>query len=453
MNINKNSMYEEKSFWLRQFGNYEPNASLNESIEADIAIIGAGFSGLSTAYEFKKLNPNADVVVIESHVVGYGASGRNGGFSMKLFGLEPEITVMRWGESKTKEANEYMFKAVAHVKDLIQSNNLQSDYMHTGMFRVAYGDKQTKRLEKTYRLFERLGTDRDMSWWTKEKLNAHFLSDRFKSGIYETETGILNPCKHVRELKKLCESVGVKIYETTPALDINEDTRIRIDTPKGHISSEKLVVCTNAYSHLLHGVNLGKKQFPGWSHQVVTEPLTDKQWESIGWKNRESFEDNRQLVHYFRPTVDGRITMGGGTVDTAYGTNMDKDNNEAAWMHCEQHLKWLYPQLEDLQIAYRWGGPVSVNMDMTPEIGFLNSERIIYTSGCIGHGVSLTQLNGKLIAQLLNGDQTDLTDFWIVKRKAIRLPGSLLSWVGANIICKALNTIDRFEERHLDSPR
>ncbi len=182
---------------------------------------------------------------------------------------------------------------------------------------------------------------------------------------------------------------------------------------------------------------------------MVTEPLTQEQWDSIGWHKRQAFEDNRQLVHYFRPTADGRITMGGGRVDAAYGKNMDKDSNPKAWQHCEDHLKWIYPQLQEVKIAYKWGGPTSVNLDMTPEIGYLNSDKIIYTCGCIGHGVSLTHLNGKLIAQLLSEQNSDLTDFWIVNRKAIRLPGDVLSWCSAKALTGALTLVDKFEERGL----
>lgn len=446
---NIQNTYADKSFWLRDYGFYQPNKPLGADIKADVCIIGGGFSGLSTAYEFKKINPNATVVVIESAVIGYGASGRNGGFSMKLFGLEPEITVLRWGEKKTIEAHQYMMKAVKHVQELVNEHGFDSDYRHPGLFRVAYSDRQIKRLDKTYTLFQKLGIDHDMSWYHQAALANGFKSDRFQAAIYESETGLLNPCKQVRELKRICLQLGVEVYETTPAIDIKESKSIQITTPKGSVNSEKLVIATNAYSHILPSTKLKKRQLPVWTYQVITEPLTDAQWQSIGWQCKQAFEDNRHLVHYFRPTVDGRITMGGGGIDVAYGDNMDKDVNVKAWQHCEAHLKWLYPQLQNLQIANKWGGPTSVNLDMTPEIGYLNSERIIYTCGYIGHGVSLSHLNGKLIAQLLSGQDSDLTDFWIVNRKAIHLPGKTLSWCSAKVLGASLNLADKFDERHL----
>lgn len=441
--------FAEKSFWLSSYGEYLTNPALAADISADICIIGGGFSGLSTAYEFKKINPNATVVVIESKVIGYGASGRNGGFSMKLFGLEPEVTVMRWGERKTIEAHQYMMKAVDHVQQLVQEHDFKSDYQHSGMFRVAYSDRQLKRLSNSYELFQKLAIASDMSWHDKEILASEFKTDKFLSAIYETETGLLNPCKQVRELKRICLQVGVQIYESTPALDIKESRTIKVTTPIGSVTSDKLVIATNGYSHTLSGINLKRQQLPVWTYQIITEPLSDEQWDSIGWQNRQAFEDNRHLVHYFRPTVDGRITMGGGSIDVSYGNNMDKDSNLNSWQHCEDHLKWLYPQLQDIKIAHKWGGPTSVNLDMTPEIGYLNSDKIIYTCGCIGHGVSLTHLNGKLIAQLLSEQNSDLTDFWIVNRKAIRLPGDILSWCSAKVLSQGLSLADKFDERSL----
>lgn len=449
MRIDKQSSFEDKSFWLRGYGQYLANPVLRANIKADVCIIGGGFTGLSTAYEFKKINPNATVVVIEAAVIGYGASGRNGGFSMKLFGLEPEVTVMRWGKQKTIEAHQYMTKAVAHVQQLVAEHDFDSDYQHPGMLRVAYSDRQLKRLDSSYELFQKLDIASDMSWLDKESLAAEFKTDKFLSATYETETGLLNPAKQVRELKRICLELGVQLYERTPAIDIQQSRTIKVITPKGSITSDKLVIATNGYSHTLSGLNLKRQQLPVWTYQIITEPLSNEQWQSIGWQKRQAFEDNRHLVHYFRPTVEGRIAMGGGSIDVSYGDNMDKDSNAKAWQHCEDHLKWLYPQLQNLKIAYRWGGPTSVNLDMTPEIGYLNSNKIIYSCGCIGHGVSLTHLNGKLIAQLLSDQSSDLTDFWIVNRKAIRLPGDIISWCSAKVLSQGLSLADKFDERHL----
>jgi glycine/D-amino acid oxidase-like deaminating enzyme len=241
------------------------------------------------------------------------------------------------------------------------------------------------------------------------------------------------------------------VYERTP-VDLIERIpgKVRLHANGGVVTAGKLVVATNAYSSALRGLpKLQSRQTPMWTFQVVTAPLSAAQWDSLGWSGQQSFEDNRQLVHYFRPTVDGRITMGGGDVTAPGRGHFDHDFAPHIWRHCEEHLKWLFPQLRDVPIDYRWGGPVSVNVDMTPEIGFIGDASVIYSTGCIGHGVSLAHLNGRLIADLLSERKSDLTDFWIVNRKAIPWPPEPLSFIGRHVIHRALQLWDRLEERKL----
>ncbi len=451
MTNDKDSLLTSQSFWQHDYGHYSPNPALTENLNADVAIIGGGFTGLNTAWQFKKDNPNARVVVLEAAIIGFGASGRNAGFSTKLFGMEPELVVLRWGKQKMIDAQHYMDMAVAHTKDLIEQNGFQSDYQHTGMLRVSYSQKQLNRIKKTYQLYQELGIDGDLTWLDKHQVQQDFHSDRMIGGIFDADTGVLNPCKQVRELKRLAESAQVAIYETSPVTHIEKTaSAIILNTPNGRVSADKVVIATNAYSRQVPDArSLKNKQYPLWTYQVVTEPLTAAQWESIGWKDRQSFGDNRHMLHYFRPTVDGRIAMGGGDAVTYKTGSAHEIASPMSWQHCEAHLKWIYPQLKDVRIDYRWGGPVSINADMVPEISFIEDERMIYSGGCFGHGVALTHLNGRTIADLLSGAKTELTDFWIVNRTCIPMPGDALSFLGGRMARHALKAYDWWEERSL----
>ncbi len=451
MSVDRRTRYEETSFWARQYGPYAPGPPLRGDLEVDVAIVGGGFTGLNTAREFCDSNPGTSVAVLESAVVGYGASGRNGGFSMKLFGLEPELTVLRWGRERMVAAHRFMERAVAFLRDLVEKHELDSDYRHDGFVRVSYNERQLRRLRKTLDLHRSLGIDQDLSYLTAEELRSQLHTERYQGGLLERETGLLDPCKHVRELKRLAEAAGAQVFEESPVVRIHRDGGgVRLETPEGSVRAGKLVLATNAYSRGVPDLpRIRSRQTPVWTYQVVTEPLSEAQWQSIGWAQRQGFEDNRQLIHYFRPTVDGRIAMGGGDVGAPFGDGMDHDFSPRIWRHLEEHLQWIFPQLRDVRFAYRWGGPVSVNLEMTPEVGFIGDSRVIYATGYIGHGVSASHLMGRLIADLLAGDKTELSDFWVVDRKALPWPAEPFSYLGKTGMRWALRAWDRVEERGL----
>ena len=450
----EDAIMKNHSFWQYKYGDYSANPALEPgAYEADVLIIGAGFTGLTCAREVRKDDPTKRVMVLEANEIGFGASGRNGGFNMTLFGVEPEVTLLRWGREKTSEAQAYMQKAVAYVKDLIESEQLESDYEHTGMLRVAYTDKQARRLKKTYKLLCDITQPGSFEYLSGEEVREKLHCPHIKGAIYEPETGILDPCRHVRSLKQLAERDGADIYENTRVTSISRGTESAyVQTESATIKAKKLVIATNAWTHNLNSSpKVAKVQAPIWTYQIVTEPLTPEQWESINWSERMSIEDNRQFVHYMRITQCGRITMGGGSIGIEYDDRkMDLWKNEQTWSDLEKHLKWMFPTLKDVKVHYQWGGCVSVNVDMTPEIGFLGDKNMIYAAGCIGHGVSLTQLNGRLIADLVLEKDTELSKFWIVNRNAIPMPpGKILRYAGARLVEGILKTVDYYEEGRL----
>jgi glycine/D-amino acid oxidase-like deaminating enzyme len=443
---------EVVSFWQAN----EPPPIVGETlvgdVRVDVAIIGGGFTGLTAAREIKADEPGKSVMVLESRFVGFGASGRNGGFNMTLFGLEPDVTILRWGRERAAEAQRYMIRAVRYVHDLVRQHDIASDYQHTGMLRVAYSPSQLKRLEHGLSVFDKLGIGGEYQFQDAHTVRSAVHSPRFRGAVYEANSGILNPFKHVRELKRLAEAAGAIVHEGTPVLNVERSGDvIRLVTPRGTVTCDRLVIAVNAWSGFIRGLpKIRSRQTPVWTSQVVTEPLTDAQWNEIGWQGRESIENNRQLIHYFRRTVCGRITMGGGDVARGRGPEMGRMDMAATWDSLEGHLKWLFPVLGDTRVDFRWGGPVSVNLDMTPEIGFIGDERIIYANGCIGHGVALTQLNGRAIADMVLGKRSDLTDIWFINRKAIPWPPEPLGALAFGMISGGLRLWDWMDERGLD---
>lgn len=438
--------HSDKSYWLATYGEYLPNPALQGDLKVDIAIIGGGFTGLSAAYNLRKDDAGISICVLEAEVVGFGASGRNGGFSMTLFGLEPAVTKAFFGHQRTVEAHQYMERAVDYVDELIREHNIQSDYWFPGFLRAATTPGYVKRIQHDLEILTSLGIS-GISWIEADEIKNEVNSPRFLGGWWEPRSGLLNPAKQVRELKRLAIQFGAHVYENTPVTEIQRNNDFTLVTPNGRVTARKVIFATNAYSHLIP--QLKRRQIPAFTHMVVTEPLNQAQLEPIGWKNRQGIEDARNLVHYFRLTVDNRLAMGGSDVSLAYGGSMQHDLNAHTFTNLEQDIFWLFPHLKGIQITHRWGGPVSVPIDMAPAIGFLGDEGAIYSLGCVGHGVSMTHLNGRTLADLALERKTNLTDVWFVNRHMIPWPPEPLRLLASQAIRGYLRLEDRLFERQI----
>jgi glycine/D-amino acid oxidase-like deaminating enzyme len=438
--------YSDKSFWLATYGEYVPNPPLQGDIKVDIAIIGAGFTGLSTAFNLCQAEPGLSVVVLEGEVVGFGASGRNGGFSMTLFGLEPAVTKAIFGQQRTVEAHRYMERAVDYVDELVKQYDLQSDYWFPGFLRAATTPGYARRIQHDLEILTSMGIA-GISWIEADQIRGEVNSPRFLGGWWEPRSGLLNPAKQVRELKRLAVQFGAQIYEETPVTEIHRQADFTLRTPHGKVNAKKIIFATNAYSHLFP--ELRRKQVPAFTHMIVTEPLSPVQLEPIGWRNRQGLEDARNLVHYFRLTIDNRLAMGGSDVSITYGSHMDHDLNDDTFAALECDTIWLFPHLKGIKIAQRWGGPVSVPIDMAPAIGFIGDERAIFSLGCVGHGVSMTHLNGRLLSDLALERKTDLTEVWFVNRRMIPWPPEPLRLLASQAILGYLHLEDALYERGL----
>ncbi len=441
----KSRAFREKSFWLMS-RDYEPNPPLKGERDVDVAVVGGGFTGLSAAHFLKEEEPGFRVALLESQVIGFGASGRNGGFSMTLFGMTLSLTALRFGKEKAKEAHHYMERAVDLVRDLVQRHRIDCDYEHPGFLRVATSEKYRERILHEIDLAYSLGLE-GIEWMEKGRLAEEVRSPLYLGAWWEPRCGILNPAKLAWGWKEVIERQGVEVYEETPVVEIRREGkgRIRLTTPWGQVTTRKLVLATNAYSHLIP--LLKRKQAPVWTHIVLTEPLREEHFEEIGWRNRQGIEDARDLVHYYRLTADNRLLMGGRDVSMAFGDDMDRDENEEVFAGLEQDVREIFPVLKNISFTHRWGGPVSVPLDLAPALGYLGNKDTVYSLGCVGHGVSLTHLNGKTLADLVLERKTDLTEVFFVNRRTIPWPPEPFRYLAG----QAVRGFMKWEDRRHDA--
>lgn len=438
------SDFASKSYWLTTQP-YTPGPPLTGDETVDVAIVGGGFTGMSTAHHLLQADPALRVAVLEADVVGYGASGRNAGFSMTKIGMMHSLTALRFGKAKAREAHEYADRAVTLLRDLVTELDLDCDYEHTGFLWVATSPKYRTRLLKEIALVHRLGVT-GIQLIDHDELLARVDSPSYVGPAWwEPNCGLLNPAKLAWAWGRRNAAAGVRIHERTPVHEIRDDGAAKVLlTPHSRVRAQKVVLATNAWSHVFP--QLARKQVPVWTYIVLTEPLTDDQLASIGWRGREGVEDFRDLVHYYRLTADNRLLIGGRDVSLGDGRSMAHDDNPAIWDRLRRDVHTLFPGLRGIRFSHAWGGPVSATLDMFPAIGYAGSKDVIYSFGCVGHGVSTTHLHGQTIRDLVLERDTDLTDVFFVDRTLAPFPPGGLGHRTAETIANFL----RWEDRRFD---
>jgi glycine/D-amino acid oxidase-like deaminating enzyme len=436
--------FTEKSYWLSTRP-YAPGPPLAGDLDVDVAVIGAGYTGLTSSYFIKEAEPGLKVALLEADVVGWGASGRNGGFSMTKIGMMHSITALRFGKARTLEAHQYAERAVDLVHQMVGQLGFDCDYEHPGYLWVATSEKHRQRLYKEIEFVHKLGIT------GISLIDSHELRQRVNSPLYvggawwEPNCGIVNPAKLAWSWREAAARLGVEIYEHTPVQAVEQTaTGFELLTPGGRVRARKVAFATNAWSHQF--VQLKTKQVPVWTYIVMTEPLTDKQFEAIRWQGREGVEDFRDFVHYYRLTADNRIVWGGRDISLSLDGTMDHDQDETVFAALRDDLRRTFPALADIRFTHAWGGPVSAPLDLFPAIGHAGSPDAVYVLGCVGHGVSITHLHGQTVRDLLLERDTDLTRSFFVDRRTVPVPPGPL----ANLITRAMAGFMRWEDNRYD---
>jgi len=437
--------------WHETLGPRRPRPPLTGTRTADVVIVGGGYTGLWSALHLKESAPDLDVVVLEAHDVSYGASGRNGGFAMTLLDFDLHRFAGNWGDEAAAHAHRAVARSVREIVDTVEAAGIDADLEHTGLLRVATNDAQLARVERERATAERLGLtgfDRLDQAGTRALLD----SPSYLGGLTEADCAIVNPAKLAVGLAELAVARGVAVHEGSPVLDLSETPGgVVATTPHGQVRAETAILATNAWAHR-------HPQARGWSaplytYIVVTEPLSDAQWEAIGWQGRHGVEDARNYVHYFRPTRDGRILWGGTDAVYRYGGPISprRDRHEAIRRRLEAELVTAFPQLGRVRFTHHWGGPISITGRFVPRIGSFDGGRVHYAFGYSGHGVAPAHTAGRILRDKVLGRDTEDTAVCFVDHPQTSFPPDPLTWVGAELTRRLLQRQDRKMDRGQDS--
>jgi glycine/D-amino acid oxidase-like deaminating enzyme len=424
--------YFVDNFWMKaaSIENQKINEPLRESHNADIVIIGGGYSGLSSAYNIRQKFPDKRIVLLEGAYCGYGASGRNGGFCVAtaLLGGMEEVDAQT-----QEELLEVSLYGIKQIKHLISKHGVDCDFEENGMLELAFDEKQAMHLEESVKKLRSYGLEAEIV--EGKVLEEEIKSPRVISGLKLAHGAILNPAKLAREMKRVVEEMDVEVRERSVVTRITPGKVIHVDTELGAIRAPVIVLGLNAYSPKLGFFK--NRVFPVNTFIIATEPLSEEQWDSIGWKNRQGVSDSRVNFNYSIPSVDGRIVMGGS--DYVYYPNdaLGSGNDKVVTELLKKDLILTFPQLEGLQVEHAWGGSTIASLNFTPSVGVMGEYKNIYYGVGYSEGVPSTQTGGRIIADLMAGESNAFTNHYVVN-KNIRYAGtSFLRGAFFEIIKKA----------------
>lgn len=419
--------------------------------DVDVAIVGGGYTGLWTAYYLACLDPSLRVMVIEAEQVGFGASGRNGGWCSALLPMGLDTIASASSSGEAARFQRHMFETVAEVGRVVAAEGIQCDWAHGGTVSVARNAAQAERLRGHVEHLRHYGaTEDDMTLLDAGETAARCATTDIVVGAFTPHCAAIQPARLVRGLGRAVERRGVVIHESTRVEEIRPR---RVVTSAGTVRAEVVVRATEAFTPGIKG--LRRVVAPVYSLMIATEPLPDEVWSQIGLAGRETFHDERHLVIYGQRTADGRVAFGGrgAWYHWASRVHPSYDRNDRVHAMVHRTLLELFPALDTAAVTHRWGGPVAVPRDWWSRVQFDPASGLAAAGGYAGDGVGTSNLAGRTLADLITRADSDLVTLpWV------NLPGRAwepepLRYVGINTLVQLPKGADRHEARRGTSSR
>jgi len=392
------SVPHAESYYAASANDKVERSQLADNVEADICIIGAGYTGLSTAIHLLELG--FSVTILEAARIGWGASGRNGGQIVNSFSRDIDSIEKTVGKESGKLFGEMAFEGSRIIKELIHKYNIQCDLKNGGVF-AAINPKQMGHLEAQKVLWEKHGHMGHLELLDGKGIRSVVDSERYVGGLLDKSGGHIHPLNLALGEAHAVESLGGKIFEDSAVIKVEQGDSPIVHTAKGSVKAKFVVVAGNAY---LNGLmpQLQAKSMPCGTQVVTTEPLSDELAASL-LPQDYCVEDCNYLLDYFRLSGDKRLIYGGGVV---YGAR-DPANIEAI---IRPKMLETFPQLKDVKIDYTWTGNFLLTLSRLPQVGRIG-DNVYYSQGCSGHGVTYTHLAGKILAEAIHGQATRFDAF------------------------------------------
>ena len=422
-----------------------PREKLSSDIETDVAIIGAGFSGLWTAYYLKKLMPNSRIVIIDANEVGFGASGRNGGWCSGFMPSSIDELAELHGREAAIEMYRQSFATLDEIESVLVKENIDCDFHRGGTICGATNSVQASRVTSEITKFHDFGfTEDDIRQLSQTEVEHRINISNLQLASYTPHCAVIHPAKLVDGLARVVEKLGVKIYENSPVTQYQSGS-IKID----HITcrAQLIIRATEGFTSSIktHRRTLA----PLYSYMIATSPLTESQLHTLGWNNRETYHDARNMIIYCQLTADKRIAFGGRGAPYHFASRVKPSYNTHPLIHekiCNSMRK-IFEKIGDLEITHKWGGPLGVPRNWNPSVNFDARSGLGSLGGYVGDGVAASNLAARTMAHLIAEDNHELTQLCWANNQSRKWEVEPLRYFGINGLLKISESIDAYESK------
>ena len=429
-------------FWLDDPGRPQALPALAEDAGCDLAVVGGGYSGLWTALIAKERDPGREVVLVEANRIGWAASGRNGGFAEASLthGLpngidrfESELrTLVKLGEANLDA-----------MQATIRKYGIECDWERTGQLSVATAEWQAKDLAEYAEVAG--GYGEQVEFLDAAAVRAQVDSPTYHAGLWDREgCAMVHPAKLAWGLREACLSLGVRIYEGTRVAQLEKaEAGMVLRTVDGRrITAARVALATNVFPSLLKRVR--PYIVPVYDYALMTQPLTDAQLDSIGWRNRQGIGDSANHFHYYRLSADNRILWGGYDAVYHFGNRIapELDQRPKTFEKLATHFYETFPQLSEVAFTHKWGGVIDTCTRFCAFFDTAYQGQVAYAAGFTGLGVGATRFGAQVMLDLLAGEKTELTELEMVRSKPLPFPPEPFKAIGINATAWSLGRAD-----------
>ncbi|MFJ7213676.1 NAD(P)/FAD-dependent oxidoreductase [Amycolatopsis sp. NPDC098790] len=397
--------------------------------DADVVIIGAGYTGLWSAYYLLEAEPNLRIVLLEKESVGFGASGRNGGWCSAIFPISLEQVAKSSSREAAVRLQYEMNATVAEVSRVVARERIDCDFAREGFVSLARNPAQLARVHASRDAAADFGLPAQWSVLSRDEASKLVDADGVLGATFTEHCAVVHPAKLAHGLAAVVEGRGAVIHESSPVVQIEAGG---VRTPHGRVRAPYVVRATEAYTPALPGHR--RTLVPLYSLVLATEPLSERRLAELGLTHRTAFNDLRNLRVYAQVTADRRIVFGGRGAPYHFGSAVKNSFDADLRIHNRIHdtLKGFFPSLSDVDITHRWGGPLGVPRDWHPSVGLNRTTGHAWAGPYVGDGVATSNLSARVLSNLILGLDDPVNDLPIVDHHSPRWEPEPLRWLGVN---------------------